>query len=322
MKFRRFFAVLLALCLMAALAGCKKDNVEQEGAPEKQGLAALSDEELMPRLLSGKEADSKNPALDAEYKLSVKTEAEGETSEVTLDGTVLYANKEAALNLNLSADGETEAIGFVYKNGTVYLTAEGEKIRFPMTSEDLAQMFAAVGSLPSEGDIGTLPELPKDLDLNPDSFDAEKIFRTLALIRNDDGTFTVKGTGLSEEAEKAFEALYQQALEQAAEELPEDAMPEFSVSDPELTLTFSADGNLKKVSFSAAVEVNVAEAFAEEDAEELSMKLTFSFDFEIRSTDASQVTVSAPADADQYTEIPNPLISILTAFLQQENSTL
>lgn len=298
LKFRRFFAVLLTLCLLTGLSGC---GSSKERKAKK--LAALSDEELITYLLSEENSRSKFSALDAEFGFKVKVNVNNEEEQVSIKGSIAVTKRAAAMELSWEAE-DTGTLNLVYRDGTVYCSTGVKDVRFPFGEEELKKIASDAELLPSTEDSETPPEPSEDSGF--ESLAPEKIFRKVTLTRNDDGGYTVTGEHLSTEGREFLTKLCRLALGIEAEEtqIPDHwntySPPAVSFPKMKMSFEFSASGELIAFSGTPAINITVQDTI---------VTISLSMNFRIRSTDARQIRIGLPEDAEQYQEIPNPLIS-------------
>ena len=266
MKLKSTLALVLGLILLVSFGAC---SYELPLAPSTEQLQGMSDEETVTYLLSnfkGLDLPAVSYEMKAEYTLA--------------DTVVLLTAQVARKGDNLSVATQTSVgdvsvpYSFTYVGGILYAEALGVKVKGP----------AAL----TEAEAALQQQLP---------FTAENLgmFGQKTLLRSEDGSCHVV---LSDPTVDVTGLLNLSAVAKDSEDVPETEDPSVETgirftktTDFYVSLSFSPSSVLQKMTVGGDVTVL-------DNGVELQMKMEVTY--RILSTDPAQISVAAPADADQY----------------------
>lgn len=197
------------------------------------------------------------------YKVAMRYDVAGE--KISSTASVSVAGSNCAVESEIEVDGVSVPHSFAYVDGILYVNALGVRVKGAATAEDADK---ALGQ--------QIPFLAKDPEL----------FATRTLLRGEKGDYQIV---LSDPKSDVTGLLNLSSVLNGEE--GEEAPRLLRTSDFYVTLGFTAQGALQKVTVGGDV------TFLSGGVEAL---LTF----EVKFTDirTEGVTVSAPADAEEYTE--------------------
>lgn len=248
MKIKKLLSVLtIAATLLFSAVACDTTEPEVEKTPAELEAAALSHLETVPyRAVLSADYSSDDPDMNEIYK------------EMSTSATISVSDKSYSMISDTAGISST----VIYHDSVVYMDMLDMKVKAPVTSSDLDTVT---------------DEMLSQIDLEVGVND----FITVEKIKNDDGTQTVKCSGLNESA------LSKLSLGEGSD------LFGIEINTESLKYEFTVDAEGRFKSLSLFVDMSM-------DGEELgigtfSVSATSSIDYSY-----DNVTVGAPADADSY----------------------
>lgn len=280
MNFKKLLILLLIGALAFSLAACGESQPE---APAPEDLQEMTDEDTIRYLLENyKGLDYTNSVW--EVSLSTKV---ADTETMTSEMTVSVKNGNFSVASKTTVAGVTVPVNYVYLDGILYMDAAGTKVKGSASGEYADELFDS-----AQNDLSYADDV--------------SIFGKKALLRSENGDYLLV---LSEPSKDMLEYLNAQGgesvpetdeeekAEEDTEEGPGDAEDSpavyTGVSDFYLSLAFTAEGALKKLTM--GTDLTVSEGGIES---EVSMLVEYA----LVTADPLEIAISAPADAASYKE--------------------
>ncbi len=200
-------------------------------------------------------------------KMDISVSVAGQTQDVSMDMNMKANGDNSAVNTKMELMGQNMDVDVVYVDGVAYMNQGDSKVKTTVSLEELQEEAGMISSfeLPgmSEEELNEI-ELTKD---------------------GDNSSFTVTLTG---DEVKDFMNHMGSLTESMA-----GADATLSFGDMTITFTFDKDSALTNMKATVTATATV-------QGEEMTMDMSMDFDFVNIGT---APTISAPADADSYTDV-------------------
>ncbi len=264
MKLKRILLLFLGIILCFGLVACGSDSGED---PEilRKDLASMTDEELIPELLNSY-ANYEEPAVfSAEMSWIYRS---GEITIAEMEGKVLSNGVDRMMEMTCTVEDTTKSERYIYKDGVCYIDAE-TKTKMKWNRPEVVDYFTE--RYPSFGSVDDYNFVAKDL------------------WRSDDGSYSLvlylPANSIADSADILS------PLTAVGNDTAPVTMSDFS--DIYLTLRFSPEGKLigQTLGFDCVMNADGVETEG-----------TVTFRFFLSSENPFQTPISAPEDADTYSD--------------------
>lgn len=292
MKMKRINALLLAAAIAFSMSACRNTSsgIEPGGSEPTATTAAPTPLDI---LKTANQSWGEDAGIDADVTAAISQSAQGVTMDIGLEGNVKVdvteGKPQMAMDMSMTMLGETVNLSVYVDSEYAYINAAGVKTKSPVGDTDS-------GENPFE-------ELEK-MDLS----DLEKLLLDSSVTEENGRqklSFTISGSSLIEKAKDLLGG----KLEDLGGFLPVDD-PDVSgmnmeCSDILLTCEINADGYFDTLAADMAIIMKGEGESALDPASKTEINAKTSINFQMKFNNPGQkVTVTPPADLDEYTEEP------------------
>lgn len=290
MKMKRISALLLATAIAVSMSACRNasSGIEPGGSEPTATTAAPTPLDI---LKTANQSWGEDAGIDADVTATLSQSAQGVTMDIGLEGNVKVdvteGKPQMAMDMSLAMLGETMNLSVYMDSEYTYTNAAGVKTKSPVGDTDS-------GENPFE-------ELEK-MELS----DLEKLLLDSSVAEENGRrklSFTISGSSLIEQAKELLGG----KLEELGGSLSMNGLDasgmNMECSDIILTCEINADGYLDTVAADMALIMKGEGESALDPASKTEINAKTSLHFQMKLNNPGQkVTVTPPADLDEYTE--------------------
>ena len=317
---KKFWTLLLAMCLLLSFVSCDKTPAESETIPEtipettldtqpetlpEQTQAETTPEVLDAAYILDKILDSKKTMFpQGDYAMNMDMGFEFKTNQNGMNATV---STTTSMKYVVDVDGGTQIrmtipnsdpVELIYVSDTIYVEKDGERYYSAIAKEDFdmlaAELVGNMGSMDMPmGGLGDIGDMTSTLQVMLGMIKPSALFGEVSAEVGENNTYVVNAKGLSEQLKTLLGNL---GGSDAESDMDVD-MLETIIPFDQVTLTFVSDKDYAIQSIALVTPMDLGFLMGAEDGQ---MVANLSLTYNISREDQ---TVTAPANKENYTEL-------------------